>query len=300
MLGARVKPRLQALTELANVVQGRLPIDELLECVVQHTAEVMQVEHASVRLLDPSRRYLVAARRTGTLMAGQAVEFKRGEGLLGWIVEHGEGLCIVDPASDPRYVSRPGTPRLESFAGTPLFAASRAFGVLSAISEKRRMDEEDLMYMQLIAAICGPQLEIARLSHLTQVDPLTGSLNRRGFDRVYPDEIADGETPTMADPLTVIEVDIDHFKRVNDAHGHAVGDEVLRQVVRILGRAIRAGDEVVRLGGEEFLLVLPDVRLDRALAVAERARHEVEQSEIRVGGESIRVTISLGVAERQL
>lgn len=292
--------QLQELTHLAVEVQRRPPVDDLLRLVVECTATILEVEHASVRLLDPSQQFLLAAYRTGQSGVTPAMEFRRGEGLLGWIAEHGEPLCLVDPQNDSRFVARPGSRPIKSFAGAPLVAGQRCFGVLSADSERRELGTDELMILCLISAICAPQLEIARLSRLIHVDPLTGTLNRRGLDQLYPDEGNDRDAATITDPLTVILADIDHFKKVNDEHGHALGDEVLRKVARLLAQTVRGGDEVVRLGGEEFLMVLPDVGLKRALDVAERARQAVERSEIQVGDETIRVTISAGVAERQL
>src|SRR5690606_29536815 len=145
----------------------------------------------------------------------------------------------------------------------------QCFGVLSAVEPTRSFSGDDLRMLQLIAAICAPNLEIARLSRLTVIDPLTGALNRRGLERVYPTSSGTDRSETVTDPLSIVMADIDHFKTVNDDYGHAVGDEVLRHVVRRLGNTVRGHDEVVRLGGEEFLLVLQDVSLRGALAVAE-------------------------------
>jgi diguanylate cyclase (GGDEF)-like protein len=97
---------------------------------------------------------------------------------------------------------------------------------------------------------------------------------------------------------SVMMVDIDHFKRINDRHGHAVGDDVLRYVARVLSSVLRASDAIVRYGGEEFVLVFRDVGLGRALRIAERARMAVEESHAPIADLDVKVTVSIGVAER--
>ena len=92
--------------------------------------------------------------------------------------------------------------------------------------------------------------------------------------------------------------DVDRFKRVNDTYGHAAGDAVLKTVARIARRILRRGDRIGRIGGEEFCVVCPETGADGAAVVAERIRREVERCEVPVDGQTLSVTISLGVAER--
>lgn len=95
-------------------------------------------------------------------------------------------------------------------------------------------------------------------------------------------------------------VDIDHFKTINDTHGHLVGDVVLQRVARLLSQVLRTSDAIVRYGGEEFLLLLTGVTLSQAQRVAERARAAIEAQVIRVGDASMSVTVSMGIeAQRE-
>jgi two-component system cell cycle response regulator len=99
-------------------------------------------------------------------------------------------------------------------------------------------------------------------------------------------------------PLSVIMVDIDHFKKVNDSHGHGVGDLVLKETASVLRRTTRQGEEASRLGGEEFLVICPNTDEAHAAVCAERLRSAVERNLIRSGTFDGTVTISLGVAQR--
>ena len=126
-------------------------------------------------------------------------------------------------------------------------------------------------------------------------DALTGVANRRYFDEVAPRE-AD-RASRLHDPVSLVALDIDHFKRVNDTHGHAAGDAVLAAVARAIRDAAREIDVVARLGGEEFAVLLPSTDAGGARAAADRIRLAIEQLVVRAEGTVLRVTVSAGVAE---
>jgi diguanylate cyclase (GGDEF)-like protein len=125
-------------------------------------------------------------------------------------------------------------------------------------------------------------------------DPLTQAVNRRGFDEALVREHAFARRHDRN--LSAIVFDVDHFKRVNDTHGHAAGDDVLRALGRVVGTAVRREDVFARIGGEEFVLLLRDVDVRGATDCAERIRLMVERTQFASGGQSIPVTISLGVS----
>jgi diguanylate cyclase (GGDEF)-like protein len=134
-----------------------------------------------------------------------------------------------------------------------------------------------------------------RLHRLALTDPLTGISNRRHIEHMLHTAI--GEARRAHRELAVIMLDIDHFKRVNDGHGHAVGDQVLEQIVHACQGALRQHDRLGRLGGEEFLVVLPDTDLEAGLQVAERLRANVAAARPAVAGIELQLSISLGVAQ---
>jgi diguanylate cyclase (GGDEF)-like protein len=132
------------------------------------------------------------------------------------------------------------------------------------------------------------------LSTLATLDPLTRLPNRRGLEDALQISMAQASRRTL--PTAAIMVDIDHFKQVNDSFGLEVGDHVLRQVAEIISRQSRSSDVVARIGGEEFLLVLPETDLDSARILAERIREAIGQRPLVVDFQRIEVTVSLGVA----
>ncbi len=131
-----------------------------------------------------------------------------------------------------------------------------------------------------------------KLSKLAVHDPLTNALNRRQLDLYLSEAIE--ETKRGFGPASLLLLDIDHFKKVNDTHGHEAGDDVLKDVVDILHRRQRRLDHVFRIGGEEFLILLRNTELQHGITTAESLRKYVEENEL-ITGQTL--TVSLGVAE---
>ena len=132
-------------------------------------------------------------------------------------------------------------------------------------------------------------------AHAANRDPLTGLFNRRhvvSFAAPLAALVREGR-----EHVTLCMVDVDHFKAVNDRHGHPVGDEVLRAVGTLLGARLREGDCLARIGGEEFMIVLRQCDVSRGRRVAESVRHNVAASQIRTAAGEVPITVSLGVAE---
>ena len=136
-------------------------------------------------------------------------------------------------------------------------------------------------------------MRTAELERLAMLDPLTGAGNRRHLDDRAAREIDDQQR--SAQPIGVVLIDLDHFKQVNDRWGHPAGDQVLQQVVRIAKAELRTSDFLARIGGEEFVILLPGESVRTAADVAERVRRAIENHPIDVSGLSIPVTASFGV-----
>jgi diguanylate cyclase (GGDEF)-like protein len=134
----------------------------------------------------------------------------------------------------------------------------------------------------------------ARLSEQIGTDPLTGCLNRRALETRLRTDLR--QAKRRANTLAVLAIDLDHFKEINDAHGHPFGDLVLTGLANIMKETARDTDAVARLGGDEFIVVLPDTGWEGALTFAERIRRRVDETTFSSPTASIRITISVGVA----
>jgi diguanylate cyclase (GGDEF)-like protein len=175
-----------------------------------------------------------------------------------------------------------------------LVRASHAFSRnLLHILAKRMRDNN-------IAIICGLHQQ-QELEHIANVDGLTGLFNRRWMNEFFKRQI----TRALKDnkPLALLIADLDHFKKINDLHGHVVGDEVLFAVASLLSQLIRPSDLLARFGGEEFAMILTDTSPNEAKLIAERMRSTLETTKIKIGNGSsheIQVTLSLGVTSLML
>ena len=133
------------------------------------------------------------------------------------------------------------------------------------------------------------------LRTLATTDGLTGALTRAHFFELAHAELASATKAGRR--LAVAMVDVDHFKAVNDSHGHQAGDEVLQLLGGLVRGVLRRSDLFARYGGEELILLLPDASGDEAVAAMERLREAVQRAELAVGAARVRVTVSVGVAE---
>lgn len=284
-----------SLRGLAEFLARRRELDELLTECVTRAAELVGSPRASIQVLDQARAQLIARCRAGEPVHGEPLPFALGEGLAGWIALHGRPIRSSDAEGDARFVARGSrSVPLASYLGVPLLAGGECLGVLSFTHVRPdAFDARHEAIAVLIAALVAPHVELARVAKLTSIDPLTGLLNRRGLDAA---ERVDAEAKTLG---SVICADLDHFKRVNDRHGHAVGDRVLVAVADVLAGTVRRGDSVARTGGEEFVVILPGAPLSAAMRIAESARVAIAGLRVEAPEGVVQITSSFGVTERR-
>jgi diguanylate cyclase (GGDEF)-like protein len=167
----------------------------------------------------------------------------------------------------------------------------------------RRLAEMNLSYQELtwkLEAVLGEKAEIerelrlanARLERLAGLDPLTEIANRRSFEESLHEELCDARRSGA--PISMLTVDIDRFKRINDTFGHPFGDTVIRAVGRSLTANIRSKDRVARIGGEEFAVILPGTDSETGLVIADRLRTQIEARELNCGSRRVSVSVSIG------
>jgi diguanylate cyclase (GGDEF)-like protein len=150
-----------------------------------------------------------------------------------------------------------------------------------------------LMHAALMALVVARLL--GQLQNLARRDPLTGLFNRRAMHALLDQEVR--QRRRAADTFSVLMIDVDHFKEVNDRHGHEAGDRALAHIARLMTQALRTRDRLARYGGEEFVVLLPASDLARALAEAEALRLVVQRSPLAHGVLSVPLSVSIGVAE---
>lgn len=287
------------LFEIGKLVASDLDPHILLSKISELICKLIDAGACSVMLLDAERERLLAKAAYGLRTERvHLLSFAVGEGVAGWVAQHGEAALIDDVAEDPRFVplTEHRTP-ITSMICVPLTARGQRVGVVTATSERpAAFTSHHLELVRFLATTIALDIENVRLHRVAVTDPLTGAFNREFLAQRLPAEIEAASANER--PLSIAIVDLDEFKRVNDQHGHLVGDSVLAETARRLRTAIRGGDLLVRYGGEEFLAVLPRADAGHAWEVGERMRQRVSESPIEAGeGVRILITLSVGVAE---
>jgi diguanylate cyclase (GGDEF)-like protein len=303
--GVRITPEMfhhfRSLVNLSEELQLPQTLEEMLQRVVDRAAILLGTGYASIRLLDATRtRLLIGCRAGAPLHRNASFEFKVGEGLVGCVALERQAIRLADCQDDPRFLARADlTIPFHSFLGVPLVFEGDCIGVLSIVHPDRdSFDLEDEQLLLLLAGMCAPHLEIARMARLVRVDPISGTLTRAGLDDAFS-ESPPTHAGQAAGPVSVLVVDIDSFRVLNEKFGREVGDAVLRSVGQILAGTLRVGDAVVRYGADEFLLVVPGVALTSASRIAERARAAIERTAIDAAGFVVQTSVTIGVAQRK-
>jgi diguanylate cyclase (GGDEF)-like protein/PAS domain S-box-containing protein len=199
----------------------------------------------------------------------------------------------VDPADRQRFLdrlSRDG--RVDDLEAQLRTQSGRTFWARLS-GQRLRFGGEDTL-LGTIMDVTAQKQQQESLRELATLDGLTGSYNRRHVEEILGRELDRAERHGR--PLTLAMMDVDHFKRINDTYGHQVGDEVLREISERCQRTIRLNDVFGRYGGEEFVVVFPEISLEDARVVAERLRATVAERPIVVGEHSLGVTVSIGLA----
>jgi diguanylate cyclase (GGDEF)-like protein len=230
-----------------------------------------------------------------------------GEGILGRVFSTGRAVVIRDVAEQPEHARRRRY-RSSSYLAFPLMGPLGVQAVI-AVTDKTSGEPFDDRDLAILTSLGAPaSLALGReelrertrdLAHQATIDGLTGLFNRRYFETRLEQEIQ--RQRRQFDELSLLMVDLDNFKDLNDTQGHLVGDRVLREVADILRRAVRIFDVCARYGGEEFVILMPGANAPTALRIAERIRRQVEQhfaSGLR-SGSPVSPTVSVGVSSAQ-
>jgi diguanylate cyclase (GGDEF)-like protein len=286
-----------ALLELTRQLSVERPLTSALRAVSDAALELLPGDHSSVRVLDHTRTELLSSARSGRGADAKPARFISGQGVVGWVVERGEIARVVDSDNDKRFVSRSDQGFIiRSILAVPLWSAGEVVGVLAVTSpDLGAYGEEDESLAMLLANASVPPIERARLARLAVTDPQTLAFNDSYLARGLRFEME--RASGRGAPLTVVVMNLDLFKRVNDTHGTGAGDQVLRKFADLVRATTRDDDVVVRRQGDEFVLLMPSTGLKHAVGVAERIRRNLEVLPLELDdGRVVTQTVSVGVA----
>ena len=297
-LGERVH-ELEVLNGTGRQLSASLQLEELVETVARVTCKAIP-EAEAVALIH--RR---AGKDSELVIDGfdpaDDTFFRRAmacaEGVTGWVMSHGSARRIDDLQMDAA-ATNGASHGMRSWLGVPLFMYGTCEGVIAVQSSRvAAFKPEHERLLEALAVQIAAALQNAHLYELAMVDGLTGLFVRRYFDARIEEEIE--RSKRFGTPFSVVMMDVDDFKVLNDTYGHVVGDRVLRAIANVVKAKMRGVDTAARYGGEEISLILPRTEMLGAYNLAERIREAIAELRIVTDEEPPRalgVTASIGIA----
>ena len=296
---------------LYNISQAMNFIDDLkrlLNTILDKALETIDAEKGSLMLYDYSDNVLkvkvvygLADKKiekdinTGVIECSQ---IRAGEGIAGTVFANKKSIVSNLGQNDPRFKMLKSTnTNLKSLLCVPLIAKGEAIGVVNISNKKNNQlfNKQDLEFMEALANQAAIAIDNAKLYELATKDGLTKLYTHRHFFRMLDTELK--RCARYNHVMSVLMMDIDNFKSINDAYGHAVGDKVLREVANVIAGTIRKIDMPARYGGEEFAVILPETKGKDATIIAHRLRRKIEAINLELNdGTIVKITVSMGIA----
>ncbi len=295
---------MDTLATITSALNKTIKLDEVLDIILASMEKFVPFDAADITLIQDNR--LKMARYSGYEKFGLEDFAKNFEVRLDemltthWMLENKTQLIIADTSNSDLWTTFPEVNWIKSYLGIPIFMKGQLTGFLNFLSAKKGFYENFIVDQiipfteQAAFAIENSRL-YKEVQELAVVDPLTKAYNRRGFAEIANREIEISHR--FFRPLSLLFLDIDHFKEVNDVFGHAVGDQILFEIAERCRNSIRNVDVVSRHGGEEFLVLLMETGLTDGLRTARRIQAIIKDYPFQTVAGPISITVSVGVAE---
>jgi len=289
---------LSVLHEIAQRISAQIDLRQTMVMIGTEVRQVLACDECLIFLKDDAGQMLLAQPMSADPPNRRIPPIPIGEGPIGKAAENSE--CVHIPALDPdAYAALLGH---RALLAVPISAEGDTLGVIAIAKHATGLfstvTERMLTVIASHAAVAIRNAQLYQASQqLAITDGLTGVYNRRYFQRQLEAEFR--RAPRFGYSVALMIIDLDHFKRFNDTHGHLLGDQVLRSFGQILRDSTRETDVVARYGGEEFAVILPETTCEQALEVAKRIRKNLARHPFWGRGQTpVRVTASIGIAAR--
>ena len=294
--------RYRSLREIGESFSARLSLEDICQLAVDTAYEMIpETDAAMLFLVDKNQQKLMLF-MSKKACALPKIKSKTGDIFDKWVFKERQSLSVEDINEDFRFDYTPlsGERYFKSLISVPMISQSRITGLLRLNSrEKNSYSFDDLRLLDFISDLTSSAINNARLykttEELSTKDSLTGFYINRYLKESLAKEVEKARVNKV--PLSLIMIDIDHFKDYNDKYGHSAGDKVLIGVSRIIrNNAQKYSQLIARYGGEEFVVVLPNMPKDQARKLAEQIRSDVSERKFSLRRKETNVTISAGVA----
>ena len=300
----RTAKRLAILTDIVKTANSILEPRKGIELIMEKIQQLIPSEAWSMLMVDEEKQELAFELALGAKgKEVSAFRIKMGEGIAGWVAQTGKPTIVNDTQADARFAPRFDTKtqfHTRSILCAPLISRGRTIGVVEIINKLGgRFTQSDLEILLTLVEPCAIAIENAilfqRTEQLTITDDLTKLFNSRYLNLYISREIKRCKRHGI--PLSVIFLDLDGFKGINDQYGHLAGSGTLAEVGTILAQGVRESDILARYGGDEFVVVLPETPAAGALVIAERLRKAIEENCFLQGqGLTARISASFGIS----
>jgi diguanylate cyclase (GGDEF)-like protein len=305
--GTQLTRHSQELTifhDVAKALTSSLDLDSILQTIMEKMAEYFRPDTWSLLMVDEEQNELYFAIAVGDKAdVLKDVRLKVGEGIAGWVAKHGEARIVPDVRNDPFFSSRVDDAtkwETHSIICVPLRSKLRVLGVIQLVNvDMSRFGEQEVFFLQSLCDYAAIAIEnarwVERIQELTITDDCTGLYNARHLYKTLETEVY--RSARFGYEFSVLFIDLDHFKSVNDTHGHLIGSKLLAEIGYLIKAQLRLIDFAFRYGGDEFVVLLPQTGKDQALVVAKRLQEGFRASNFcREEGLNLNVRASIGLA----
>jgi diguanylate cyclase (GGDEF)-like protein len=301
---ARQSQELSIFHDVAKALTSSLDLDSILQTIMEKMAEYFRPDTWSLLMVDESKSELYFAIAVGTASeALKNVRLKVGEGIAGHVAKYGEKLIVPDVRADGRFAKRIDDVtqwETESIICVPLKSRLRVLGVIQLVNvDMQHFGDQESFFLQSLCDYAAIAIENARavekIQELTITDDCTGLYNARHLYKTLETEVY--RSSRFGYEFSVVFIDLDHFKQVNDTHGHLIGSKLLAEIGYLIKAQLRLIDFAFRYGGDEFVVLLPQTGKDSAAVVARRLRDSLRASVFcKEEGLNLNVRASMGLA----
>src|ERR1700682_3992250 len=282
----REKGEVAVFQELGKALTSSLQLDQVLRTIMEKIDEFLRPDNWSLLLLDETTQELYFELAVGKVsQALKDVRIKMGQGIAGWVAQHGEIVIVPDTSKDTRFFGKVDEKtRMEtrSIVAVPVRFRDHCLGVIELVNcvGLDGFNDRDLALLEALADFAAIALEnarhVQRIHELTITDDCTSLYNARHLNFILETEIC--RSQRYGYEFSLVFIDLDHFKSVSDTHGHLVGSKLLAEIGQVLRDKCRLIDFAFRYGGDEFVILLPQTSKENACVVARRLHSLIRQT----------------------